>query len=245
MAWLEKSTPTSLDTTPIAGRMDLIGDVMSRRFKLDHMKGKKYPVIHFPSGLNRELSTTQDETKDAMIHVFGGLHLPHNIDRDSAYDLAIKASEEYDGYKAYKLGTDTLVVGDAHAKRSYILLYDNQSKRLIDADVNWDRAQKMDLLPGELRAIFPKLYANETLGMKAIAPIKFFTPDANWTWYPTEFDGNDLFFGLVSGFDVELGYFSLSELEQVIGGLSLPIERDVYFTPTPLAELEYLHRRGQ
>ncbi|MBL8152777.1 MAG: DUF2958 domain-containing protein [Anaerolineae bacterium] len=101
----------------------------------------------------------------------------------------------------------------------------------------------MDLLPDELRAVLPRLYANEEVGMEAIAPLKFFTPDANWTWYPTEFDGEDTFFGLVSGYEVELGYFTLSELEEVRGGLGLPIERDLYFTPTTLKALQEYHRR--
>ena len=40
------------------------------------------------------------------------------------------------------------------------------------------------------------------------------TPASDWTWYATEYDGEDLFFGLVSGFEVELGYFSRTELEK-------------------------------
>jgi hypothetical protein len=52
----------------------------------------------------------------------------------------------------------------------------------------------------------------------------------------TEFDGEDLFFGLVQGLEEELGYFSLSELESV-RVLGLPVERDLYFTPKPLSEL--------
>jgi hypothetical protein len=34
------------------------------------------------------------------------------------------------------------------------------------------------------------------------------TADSSWTWYSTEFDGEDLFFGLVVGFETELGYFN-------------------------------------
>ena len=63
------------------------------------------------------------------------------------------------------------------------------------------------------------------------------TPDSNWTWYVTEFDGKDTFFGLVDGFEKELGYFSLSELESVKGPLGLKIERDVYFKPMKLKDL--------
>jgi len=58
---------------------------------------------------------------------------------------------------------------------------------------------------------------------------KFFTPDSNWTWYAVEFDGEDLFFGLVDGFEKEWGYFSLQELTETTGPLGLHIERDMYF----------------
>ena len=90
-----------------------------------------------------------------------------------------------------------------------------------------------NLLDPESREKLPALYSGEELGLMAIALVKFFTPDSNWTWYASEFDGEDLFFGLVSGFEVELGYFSLSELQSVKGPLGLPIERDhfrfIYF----------------
>jgi hypothetical protein len=67
--------------------------------------------------------------------------------------------------------------------------------------------------------------------------VKFFYPDFSWTWYPTEFDGDDLFFGLVDGFEKELGYFRLSELLENRGKLGLEIERDMYFKPTRLHTL--------
>lgn len=107
------------------------------------------------------------------------------------------------------------------------------------------------LLDEANKARLPHLYSQESLGLDAVAQVKFFTPDANWTWYasegsPVDADGyfdtdkpkvDYLFFGLVSGFDVELGYFSLSELESVRGPLGLPIERDLYFVPKALGEL--------
>ncbi len=101
------------------------------------------------------------------------------------------------------------------------------------------------LLTKELRNKLPKLYENEHLGLDAIAQVKFFTPDSSWTWYASEFDGTDIFFGLVSGLEVELGYFSLSELQSVRGPLGLPIERDLYFVPKTLQELLDKHTRGR
>jgi Protein of unknown function (DUF2958) len=55
------------------------------------------------------------------------------------------------------------------------------------------------------------------------------------------FDGEDVFFGWVMGFEQELGYFRLSELESVRGPLGLQIERDVHFPPTRLSEVKRLH----
>ena len=70
-----------------------------------------------------------------------------------------------------------------------------------------------------------------------VAQTKFFTPDSSWSWYPIEFDGHDLFFGLVVGLDVEMGYFSLSELRSICGSWGLAIERDLWFEPTPLPQV--------
>ena len=66
---------------------------------------------------------------------------------------------------------------------------------------------------------------------------KFFDPCGSWTWYATEFDGEDIFYGLVIGHYKEFGTFALSELRTVHGKLGLPVERDLYFTPTSLAAL--------
>ena len=102
----------------------------------------------------------------------------------------------------------------------------------------------MQLLTKALRRRLPPLYANEDKGVDALALVKFFTPDAGWTWYASEFDGEDLFFGLAVGFEPELGYFRLSELQSIRGTLGLPVERDKVFTPTPLSVLLNEHRRA-
>ena len=91
--------------------------------------------------------------------------------------------------------------------------------------------RKTELLDDEIKEKLPPLYSGEEKGLEAQAQVKFFTPDSNWTWYASEFDGEDIFFGLVSGFEVELGYFSLKELQEAHGPLGLPIERDLHFEP--------------
>lgn len=105
----------------------------------------------------------------------------------------------------------------------------------------WGR-RRQPLLDQASREKLPPLYSQEKLELEALAHVKFFTPDSNWSWYATEFDGTDIFFGLVSGFEVELGYFALSELEAARGPLGLPIERDLHYAPKKLAELMKIHR---
>ena len=95
----------------------------------------------------------------------------------------------------------------------------------------------MKLLTEEIRKQLPPLYSQESKGSKAIVLVKFFTPDTNWTWWATEFDGEDTFFGLVEGHCKELGYFSLSELESARGPMGLPVERDLHWTPKMLEEI--------
>ena len=89
----------------------------------------------------------------------------------------------------------------------------------------------MKLMTKELEKLFPPLYSTEEKDPKDIKIIaKFFTPWSNWTWYATEYDPQKrIFFGYVRGFENELGYFSLDELESVKGPFGLKIERDLYF----------------
>lgn len=62
---------------------------------------------------------------------------------------------------------------------------------------------------------------------------KFFDPTGSWTWYLMNQDPNDhdYLWGIVDGFEVEMGSFSLRELESVKGMMGLGIERDRWFKP--------------
>ena len=109
-----------------------------------------------------------------------------------------------------------------------------------------DEIRGMKLLTEELRGKLPPLYSQDGKGGKAVAHLKFFTPDSGFTWWITEGsaikdeDGNEVdfhFFGLVEGQFKELGYVSLSELESVRGPMGLPIERDSHWQPKTLEEI--------
>ena len=96
------------------------------------------------------------------------------------------------------------------------------------------------LLTQEIRDTLPPLYNSEKHPEKeSVAIAKFFSPYSQWTWYVVEFDGEDTFWGLVDGFEMEYGYFSYSELEAVtvFGGVPA-IERDCHWSPRPVKEIE-------
>jgi hypothetical protein len=102
----------------------------------------------------------------------------------------------------------------------------------------------MQLLTNELRAKLPKLYAQED-NTNPTVYIKFFTPDAAWTWYVTEGQEEDhdfTFFGYTHGHCLEAGHFSLRELLSTRGPSGLAVERDLHFDPAPRSEVKKRER---
>lgn len=237
MPWQRKEQPTAFDDSPLEGLTFLNGDVLARLLHLEWLKHQKYPLITFPSGHSRELIATGAQATPE-VHVFGRLTLPYRGTIEDALRLLASAPPDVD-IAVNRSGPAELTLSSRTSHRSYRVRYDNAGGYL--ADVITLPPEAMELLGGLDRAILPPPYATEHQGRRAIAPLKFFTPDSGWTWYPTEFDGEDLFFGLVSGLEVELGYFSLSELESVRGPLGLPIERDLYYKPQTLDQLLRFH----
>ena len=89
----------------------------------------------------------------------------------------------------------------------------------------------------ELRKALPPLYSKEN-DSDPLVICKFFLPLTKRTWYATEFDGKDTFFGYVCGEYPELGYFTLSELEDAGGPYGLGVERDMFFEPVRLSVIK-------
>ena len=90
----------------------------------------------------------------------------------------------------------------------------------------------MKLLTKEIKKTLPPLFSQEGAGDDATVYVKFFDPWSNWTWYATEFDGDDEFFGIVVGHEREYGSFFLSQLEAIrYPDGKKRIERDLYFSP--------------
>lgn len=94
------------------------------------------------------------------------------------------------------------------------------------------------LLTNEQLQSIPELYAS-TILKDPICRFKIFLPNSNWTWYIIEIDKSDYntCYGLVDGFEQELGYFSLSELENLQGMFELKVELDNSFKAIELSKV--------
>jgi hypothetical protein len=95
-----------------------------------------------------------------------------------------------------------------------------------------------EFFPKDVADTLPPLYSQDGKGDEAVVYVKFFQPWGSWTWFATEYDPEDrLFFGMVHGFEKELGFFSLAEIQEIRGPGGLKIERDIWWTPRTLREL--------
>lgn len=94
----------------------------------------------------------------------------------------------------------------------------------------------MRLLTKGIEAALVKASGNDSGGDHQPVVVKFFTPDAQCTWFildgSREPNGDWRLFGLCDlGMGCpELGYVMLSELQAIRGQFRLPVERDISWT---------------
>ena len=98
------------------------------------------------------------------------------------------------------------------------------------------------LMTEKLADTIPALGATENAADydDVLARAKLFSPYSHWTWYITEMDRETgQCFGLVEGFEKEIGYFALTELAEttMLGGVPA-VERDLYWEPKTLSEIK-------
>ena len=95
----------------------------------------------------------------------------------------------------------------------------------------------MKLLTKEITEKATKQY-DEGSDMDQMVIAKFFDPMGSWRWYLMNLDKDgDYAWGIVDGHAVEMGSFSMKELESIQLPLGMGIERDMYFEPVPASEL--------
>jgi len=75
----------------------------------------------------------------------------------------------------------------------------------------------------------------DTEEAEPMARVKLFDPTSSWIWYIVAYNPKTrTAFGLVDGFEKELGYIDMEELVNFRGRFGLPIERDLHWKPCPL-----------
>ena len=74
---------------------------------------------------------------------------------------------------------------------------------------------KMMLMTQEILKRIPAIGSTESIPLdEKIVHVKFFHPCSSWSWYAFEYDpATRLFFGMVNGHELEMGSFSLDELD--------------------------------
>lgn len=100
----------------------------------------------------------------------------------------------------------------------------------------------VDLLTDDLKKALPPLGSDFDLPFEAmVVRARFVDPIGGWSWYPIQFDGADLFFGIVASSNLAFaGQFTLRELE-ALGDPEDPgrrtIQHDDSFQPVEVREL--------
>ena len=98
---------------------------------------------------------------------------------------------------------------------------------------------RMMLVTKAEAAKLPPLYATDGQGGDAVVHVKLFDPSGSYTWYLTELnpDTGEAFGLVVNGDVAELGNINVAELATVRGRFGIGIERDQWFSPTPIRNL--------
>ena len=106
---------------------------------------------------------------------------------------------------------------------------------------NYSGYRRHKLMTKELGDQIPTIGANDNVDDHddVLAQAKLFSLHTGWRWYITEWDPETgTCFGLVEGFETELGYFHLSELaESTVLGCIPAVERDLYWEPKTIGEI--------
>ena len=101
-----------------------------------------------------------------------------------------------------------------------------------------------ELMTREIAEGLPGLYEQDG-AEDPMVYVHYFSCVNGWDWWLLEFDGTDEAFGLVEGYDDELGYFSLKEMAELNRSMGFAVvERDEHFSPKPLSAVRRRELHG-
>ena len=95
----------------------------------------------------------------------------------------------------------------------------------------------MQLLNNKIESLAKEQYKYGSNLEKQNIVAKFFNPVGNWDWYLMNMKDEDYAWGIVDGEHVEMGSFSIKELQDIELPFGLGIERDILFRPTNAKKL--------
>jgi len=169
--------------------------------------------------------------------------------------LKVSGQDFADGSLMVGVGTEDLGVGDPDLVEMMIdkdgkigkLKTEKETNTTPGGDFNRFYAESFEaqaprghkMMTKELGKKIPPLYSQDGKGDEAIVYAHYFNPYGVGEWWILEWDGENEMFGYADLGFPELGYISLSELENVsIGGMELPIERDLHWQEKTLGEVK-------
>ena len=111
--------------------------------------------------------------------------------------------------------------------------------RDVEGRVPGTEEDMQQLMTEEIAKTVPRLYEQDGAD-DPIVHVHYFSCVTGWDWYLTEFDPRTgEAFGLVRGFEIEWGYFSVREMERVNREKGFEVvERDEHFEPAPASRFE-------
>ena len=98
------------------------------------------------------------------------------------------------------------------------------------------------LQPGHFSEL-PQPFQPEFGKRRSVAYARLYLPGSTRAWYPSAFDGHDLFFGLVVEAEIDFDYFSLTDLHHLHNAEGRGVQLDHRYTPRPLGELQTAYER--
>lgn len=89
----------------------------------------------------------------------------------------------------------------------------------------------------------PQPFQPESESTQALAYARLYLPGSTLAWYPSAFDGHDLFFGLVVEAQLDFDYFSLDDLRRLRNAAGRGVQIDLRYTARSLGELQASYER--
>jgi len=103
----------------------------------------------------------------------------------------------------------------------------------------------MKLMTKDIKRKAQKQYI-EGSNMEQKVVAKYFDPMGSWKWFLMNMDKDgDYCWGIVEGNEVEMGSFSMKELEGIKRPFGLGIERDLHFEPMRAKDVWDKLNRGE